>query len=91
MFQVLALKEKLEMKERATESSELLNKLSQGLLHNPGMDSASDGEVSKVPILAWNPEDIHSTKRNMFDPGSPHFTDGSHCSLLDPGDYSYIF
>ncbi|KAK4776512.1 hypothetical protein SAY86_005200 [Trapa natans] len=57
--EVVALKEKLEMKEREAESSELWNKPSQEPLHNPaGMDSACDGESSKLAVLASNQEHV---------------------------------
>ncbi|KAK4799408.1 hypothetical protein SAY86_024773 [Trapa natans] len=60
--EVVALKEKLGMKEREAESSQLWNKLSQGPRHNPaGIDSASDEESSKLPVLASKQEHIRSS------------------------------
>jgi hypothetical protein len=30
-------------------------------------------------------------KSDIFDSDSPHYTDGVHSSLLDPGDSSHVF
>ncbi|PKI78020.1 hypothetical protein CRG98_001640 [Punica granatum] len=89
--EVHSLKEKLEVKDGETESSELSAKLSQEPPQNPGMDSASDGEVSKTPTLSSKQEDICSAKSDIFDSESPHYADGSYSSLLDPSDSSYAF
>lgn len=76
------------MKERAMEPSP---RLSQGQLQIPGMDSTLDGEVSKVPRPTSKHEDVFSAKSDTFVPESPHYADGSHSPLLEPGDSSYIF
>ncbi|KAF2311352.1 hypothetical protein GH714_021993 [Hevea brasiliensis] len=54
-------------------------------------DSTSEGEVSKVSIVACKQEDISSAKSDIFDSDSPHYTDGVHSSLLEAGDSSYVF
>ncbi|KAI4336042.1 hypothetical protein L6164_014618 [Bauhinia variegata] len=53
--------------------------------------AASDGEGSKASIGASKQEDISSAKSDIFDSDSPHYTDGVHSALLEPGDSSYIF
>lgn len=48
-------------------------------------------EASKSSKLGCKQEDMSSVKSDIFDSDSPHYTDGVHSSLLDPGDSSYIF
>ncbi|KAJ7945965.1 Homeobox-leucine zipper protein [Quillaja saponaria] len=60
-------------------------------LQKPPFDSASVGEGSKLSVVACKQEDISSAKSDIFDSESPHYTDGVHSSLLDPGDSSYVF
>ncbi|ESW10207.1 hypothetical protein PHAVU_009G190200 [Phaseolus vulgaris] len=56
------------------------------------IDSASEGEGSKVSIVACKREDISSAKSEMFDSSeSPRYTDGVHSALLETGDSSYVF
>nr|AGV54880.1 homeobox-leucine zipper protein HAT5-like protein [Phaseolus vulgaris] len=56
------------------------------------IDSASEGEGSKVSIGACKREDISSAKSEMFDSSeSPRYTDGVHSALLETGDSSYVF
>ncbi|CAJ1975247.1 unnamed protein product [Sphenostylis stenocarpa] len=56
------------------------------------IDSASEGEGSKVSIGACKQEDTSSAKSDMFDSSeSPHYTDGVHSALLETGDSSYVF
>lgn len=57
----------------------------------PLLDTASEGEGSKVSVGACKQEDISSAKSDIFDSDSPHYTDGVHSGLLDPGDSSYVF
>ncbi|KAJ8771884.1 hypothetical protein K2173_027061 [Erythroxylum novogranatense] len=54
-------------------------------------DSASEGAVSKVSVLACKQEEISSAKSDIFDSESPHYTDGVHSSFLEAGDSSYVF
>lgn len=55
----------------------------QGPLQKSMIDSASEGEGSKVSIEA---------KSDMFDSSeSPRYTDGVHSALLETGDSSYVF
>ncbi|KAK7411475.1 hypothetical protein VNO78_02908 [Psophocarpus tetragonolobus] len=55
------------------------------------IDSASEGEGSKVSIGASKEEDISSAKSDIFDSESPHYVDGVHSALLETGDSSYVF
>ena len=91
--EVLILSDKLQLKEKERENSELsdTNKLSQELPQKPIADSASEGEVSKVSAVASKQEDHSSGRSDIFDSDSPHYTDGVHSSLLEPGDSSYVF
>ncbi len=55
-------------------------------------ESASEGEVSKAAsFVVCKQEDICSSKSDMLDSDSPHYTDGVHSSLLDKGEASYAF
>ncbi|KAK4756294.1 hypothetical protein SAY87_006421 [Trapa incisa] len=81
--EVISLKEKLEMKERVVESSDLSTRFSQ--------ESASEGEVLEVPKSTSKQEDACSSRGDVFIPGSPPYTNGSQSPLLDPCDSSYIF
>ncbi|KAI4343832.1 hypothetical protein L6164_011137 [Bauhinia variegata] len=53
--------------------------------------AASEGEGSKAAIEACKQEEISSAKSDIFDSDSPHYTDGVHSALLEPGDSSYVF
>ncbi|KAJ8753285.1 hypothetical protein K2173_019684 [Erythroxylum novogranatense] len=53
--------------------------------------SASEGEVSKLSILACKQEDLSAAKSEMFDSESQHYTDGVQSSLLEAVDSSYAF
>ncbi|KAK4264239.1 hypothetical protein QN277_025447 [Acacia crassicarpa] len=57
----------------------------------PLLDTCSDGEGSKVSVGACKQEDMCSAKSDIFDADSPHYTDGVHSALLEPGDSSYVF
>ncbi|KAK7330395.1 hypothetical protein VNO77_24589 [Canavalia gladiata] len=52
------------------------------------LDSVSEGEGSKV---SCKQEDISSARSDILDSDSPHYTDGVHSALLEPGDSSYVF
>ncbi|KAH1126629.1 hypothetical protein AAZX31_06G181100 [Glycine max] len=61
-------------------------------LHKSLVDSASEGEGSKVTFEACKQEDISSAKSDIFDSSeSPQYTDGVHSALLETGDSSYVF
>ncbi|XP_059640721.1 homeobox-leucine zipper protein HAT5-like [Cornus florida] len=79
--EVLYLTDRL-LKEKGSENSNSSNtdKLSEAPVQGPISDSVSEGEVSKV-----------TAKSDVFDSESPHCADGSHSSLVEPGDCSYIF
>ncbi|BFG32702.1 hypothetical protein CerSpe_189760 [Prunus speciosa] len=91
--EVLVLSGKLLHKEKKSETSELsdTNKVSQEPPQNPTADSLSECEVSKVSAVASKQEDLSSGKSDIFDSDSPHYTDGVHSSILEPGDSSYVF
>ncbi|KAJ4712173.1 Homeobox-leucine zipper protein [Melia azedarach] len=92
--EVLLLTDKLQLKEKEDKNTELCavkNTLSQEPPQKPIAESASEGEVSKVSIVACKQEDISSAKSDIFDSDSPHYTDGVHSSLLEAGDSSYVF
>ncbi|XWS60611.1 hypothetical protein CRYUN_Cryun07bG0050300 [Craigia yunnanensis] len=91
--EVLQLTDKLLMKEKE-ENSELsgVNTSSQELPEKRVVtETASEGEESKVPLVACKREDISSAKSDIFDSDSPHYTDGVHSSLLEAADSSYPF
>lgn len=92
-WQVVLLQDKLLLREKEMGISELsdTNKLSQEPLQKPVAESVSEGEVSKVSIVACKQEDMSSAKSDIFDSDSPHYTDGVHSSLLEPGDSSNVF
>lgn len=55
-------------------------------------DSSCEGEVSKVSIVGCKQEDMSSTRSDIFDSDSSHYTtDGVHSSLMETGDSSYVF
>ncbi|XWS48074.1 hypothetical protein CRYUN_Cryun13aG0041300 [Craigia yunnanensis] len=90
--EVLQLTDKLLMKEK--ENSELcdVNTLSQEPPEKPVVaETASEGEESKVSLVACKQEDISSAKSDIFDSDSPHYTDGVDSSLLEAADSSYPF
>uniref|UniRef100_A0A2N9GVH1 Homeobox-leucine zipper protein n=1 Tax=Fagus sylvatica TaxID=28930 RepID=A0A2N9GVH1_FAGSY len=93
--EVVLLQDKLLLKEKERGIFELsdTNKLSQEPLQKPVGESVSEGEeVSKVSIVACcKQEDMSSAKSDIFDSDSPHYTDGVHSSLLEPGDSSIVF
>ncbi|GAV82883.1 Homeobox domain-containing protein/HALZ domain-containing protein [Cephalotus follicularis] len=57
----------------------------------PVTDSVSEGEVSKVSIVACKQEDISPAKSDTVNSDSPHYIDGVHSSVLEAGDSSYVF
>ncbi|RDX62460.1 Homeobox-leucine zipper protein HAT5 [Mucuna pruriens] len=79
-------REKHEENVKQDETRELQEPLQKCLI-----DSASEGEGSKVSIGACKVEDISSAKSDIFDSESPHYTDGVHSALLETGDSSYVF
>jgi len=91
--QVVVLQDKLLLREKERGISELsdTNKLSQEPLQKPVAESISEGEASKVSIVACKQEDMSSAKSDIFDSDSPHYTDGVHSALLEPGDSSNVF
>ncbi|XP_031276254.1 homeobox-leucine zipper protein HAT5-like [Pistacia vera] len=93
--EVVILTDKLHLKEKESGKTELCNvnnTLSQEQLpQKPIADSSSEGEVSKVSIVACKQEDISSARSDIFDSDSPHYTDGVHSSLLETCDSSYVF
>jgi hypothetical protein len=44
-----------------------------------------------VSTVGCKQEENSSVKSDIFDSDSPHYTDGVHSSLLDPGDSSHVF
>ncbi|KAK6249921.1 Homeobox domain - like 10 [Theobroma cacao] len=92
--EVLQLTDKLLVKEKEKGNSELsdVNKLSQEPPQKLVVaETASEGEESKVSVVACKQEDISSAKSDIFDSDSPHYTDGVHSSLLEAADSSYPF
>ncbi|KAK9278522.1 hypothetical protein L1049_028090 [Liquidambar formosana] len=91
--EVLLLTDKLLLKEKEMANSELSNthELSQEPPQNPIADPVSEGEESKVSIVACKHEDLSSAKSDVVDSDSPHNTDGGHSSLLEHDDSSYVF
>ncbi|XP_061346610.1 homeobox-leucine zipper protein HAT5-like [Gastrolobium bilobum] len=57
----------------------------------PLLDSVSEGEGSKVSVGGCKQEDISSARSDILDSDSPHYTDGVHSAVLEPGDSSYVF
>ncbi|XP_022738208.1 homeobox-leucine zipper protein HAT5-like isoform X2 [Durio zibethinus] len=92
--EVLQHTDKLLMKEKEKGNSEVsdVNTLSQEPPQKPVVaEAASEGEESKVSLVACKQEDISSAKSDIFDSDSPHYTDGVHSSLLEAADSSYPF
>lgn len=87
------LTDKLLLKEKEKGNRELSNAdtLSQALHQAGAADSVSEGEVSKVSTVSCKQEDLCSTKSDVFDSDSPHYGDGGHSAVPDPGDSSYVF
>ncbi|KAJ9677336.1 hypothetical protein PVL29_022361 [Vitis rotundifolia] len=91
--EVILLTDKLLVKEKERGNLELSNTdtLSQALPQVVVADSVSEGEVSKVSLVVCKQEDLSSTKSDVFDSDSPHYADGGHSALPEPGDSSYVF
>ncbi|XP_062169210.1 homeobox-leucine zipper protein HAT5-like [Alnus glutinosa] len=95
--EVVLLTDKLLVREKESGSFEpsetKKSSSSQEHLQNPvAAESVSEGEeVSKVSTVGCKHEEISSVKSDIFDSDSPHYTDGVHSSLLDPGDSSHVF
>uniref|UniRef100_A0A9I9CE08 Homeobox-leucine zipper protein n=1 Tax=Cucumis melo TaxID=3656 RepID=A0A9I9CE08_CUCME len=91
--EILLLTDKLLHKEKERGNSVLseVDKFGEELPHNLVADSNLEDEVSKSSKLGCKQEDISSVKSDLCDSDSPHYTDGVHSSLLEPGDSSYIF
>ncbi|XP_022735919.1 homeobox-leucine zipper protein HAT5-like [Durio zibethinus] len=92
--EVLQLTDKLLMKEKEKRNYELsdVNTLSQEPPEKSvAAETASEGEESKVSLVAYKQEDISYAKSDIFDSDSPHYTDGVHSSLLEAADSSYPF
>ncbi|BBH03903.1 homeobox 1 [Prunus dulcis] len=78
-------------RERVEPQNSLIPKSVSEPTQNPTADSLSECEVSKVSAVASKQEDLSSGKSDIFDSDSPHYTDGVHSSILEPGDSSYVF
>lgn len=97
MIQVANLTEKVLLREKqggnCSNKQGETSKSQEAQQQKPSFDSAtttSEGEGSKVSVGACKQEDISSAKSDIFDSSdSPHYTDGVHSSLLEPGDSSY--
>lgn len=89
--QVVRITDKLLVKEKENENSKLSHSssLSASPPKGSSTDSVCEDEVSKVSAVKQ--EDLSSAKSDVFDSESPHYTDGVHSSLLEPGDSSYVF
>ncbi|CDP14863.1 unnamed protein product [Coffea canephora] len=89
--EVVHITEKLLIKEKENENSKLSHSSSLSAAPAKGStaDSACEDEVSKVSAVALKQEDLSSAKSDVLDSDSPHYTDGVHSSLLEPGDSSY--
>ncbi|CAL5372449.1 unnamed protein product [Camellia sinensis] len=87
------VKEKDKLKAKVLHlTDELLTKnQSEAPLQELTADSVSEDEVSKISIAACKQDDLTSAKSDELDSGSPCHVDGSHSSLLEPGDSSYVF
>ncbi|XP_044488435.1 homeobox-leucine zipper protein HAT5-like [Mangifera indica] len=79
--EVLLLREKLNGRENEKENLETIDAIKQ----------VTTETVSIVPIVACKQEDAFSAKSDIFDSDSPHYTDGNHSSMVEPGDSSQIF
>ncbi|KAA8542386.1 hypothetical protein F0562_023478 [Nyssa sinensis] len=86
------LTDKLLLKEKGTGNSDSSgsNNQSKAPPQEPVSDSVSEGEVSKVAIVACKQEDLSSAKSDVLDSESPHCNDGGHSYLLEPGDSSNV-
>ncbi|KAI4326647.1 hypothetical protein MLD38_031937 [Melastoma candidum] len=90
--QVHDLTDKLQLKGKQVENSDISRKASEGLVQIPITESVSKEQVSRFPnILQTKHEEICSTKSDVLDSDSPRHTNCDHSSLLEPGDASYAF
>ena len=89
---MLALKEKLLIRDKGMENLESLDAInsSNGEPQKPNSDTSLE-DVSHVPLLACKQEDACSAESDVFDSDSPHYTDGNHSSLIEPADSSNVY
>ncbi|XP_021293442.1 homeobox-leucine zipper protein HAT5-like isoform X2 [Herrania umbratica] len=90
--EVLALKEKLLIREEGMETLESLDAINSSNAESkkPNCDTSPEN-VSHVPLVACKQEEACSAKSDVFDSDSPRYTDGNHSSLIEPADSSNVF
>lgn len=97
IVQVVDLTDKLLVKERKdTEDEEDPKLLEKQILSEAPPKQHTGNEVPEDEVLndssaACKPEDLYSAKSDVYDSESPHYTDGVHSSVVEPGDSSYMF
>ncbi|XVF02276.1 hypothetical protein REPUB_Repub04eG0161900 [Reevesia pubescens] len=91
--EVLALKEKLLIREKGIEHLESIDaiKSSNAEPQKVNSDISPKDVVSHVPLLACKHEEACSAKSDVFDSDSPYYTDGNHSSFLEPSNSSNVF
>lgn len=89
--EVVNLTDKLLLKEKENSESFDMKSPCEAPLQEHIADLVHEGEVLKISMLERQQDDNNAAKSVVFDSDSPHYTDGSHSSLLEPGDSSYVF
>ncbi|XVF84808.1 hypothetical protein PTKIN_Ptkin17bG0069200 [Pterospermum kingtungense] len=92
-IEVLALKEKMLIKEKGKEnleySPDAINS-SNAEPQKTNFDTSSE-ELFHVPLLSCKQEEACSAKSVVFESDTPHYTDGNHSSFIEPEDSSNVF
>lgn len=57
---------------------------------NPNEQLLAQPQASSDSGIPSNQEDHSSAKSDVVDSDSPHYVEGGHSSLLEPGDSSYV-
>ncbi|XP_060204700.1 homeobox-leucine zipper protein ATHB-12-like [Lycium barbarum] len=97
--EVFQLTDKLLVKDKENGQLALCDfqKRSDASPNETNVDPVSRVEMSNVPAQVLKPqqqhqqEDLSSTKSDVFDSESPHYTGGIHSSVIDQGDSAYVF
>lgn len=88
--EVLSLTDKQGDKDDARGNSETSDALEPSQLESPHKP-VSEKKSSAVASIICKQEDLSSANSNVYDSDSPHYTDGVHSSMLEPGDSSHVF
>lgn len=93
--EIFQLTSKLLVKEKGNGQLALcdMQKHSDALTKETVADPIARVEMSNVParVVKHQQEDLSSTKSDVFDSESPHYTGGVHSSVIDQGDSARVF